>query len=201
MNWTQFKTISKEELPQMADSLTADDLAQLVEMLKLSDNEQRYRAFLLLSARCQTHDDVYPYWDRLAQKLTDANSYQRSIGVMLLAENVRWDQTGRMAELLPVYLEVLHDEKPITVRQTIQALAVVGESQPALAASIAEALMKLDITAIRPTMQKSILTDVLNTLIIIRTHCHSELLDAYLNDWLLKGNLDRKLINQLKARM
>ena len=46
---------------------------------------------LLLQGRSLEFEDVYPYWDVLVEKLGSANSYQRSLRLMLIAENVRWD--------------------------------------------------------------------------------------------------------------
>jgi hypothetical protein len=56
------------------------------------DDTFRYKCFLLLQGRSEKYPDVYPYWELFVQKLDSTNSYQRSLGLMLIAENVRWDQ-------------------------------------------------------------------------------------------------------------
>ncbi len=74
----------KENLAELTSTLTAADLSQLVEWLNEKDDDLRYKSFLLLQDRSQKFDDVYPYWDTLVAKLDSDNSYQRSLGLMLL---------------------------------------------------------------------------------------------------------------------
>lgn len=68
---------------------------------------------------------VYTYWDIFREKLKSDNSYQRSIGLMLIADNARWDTQNRMEETIYDYLKCLSDEKPITVRQCIRSLVKI----------------------------------------------------------------------------
>ena len=42
---------------------------------------------------------------------------------MLIGENANWDDENRMEDTIDEYLELLYDEKPVTIRQCIQALA------------------------------------------------------------------------------
>ena len=100
----------------------------LVELLNEKDDNLRYHAFLLLQNRSQINSDVYPFWDELVSKFTSTNSYHRSIGLMLIADNVRWDQEGKFEPLLETYLSFVDDEKPITVRQCIQSLVKIVPS-------------------------------------------------------------------------
>lgn len=79
--------IDKEALQEAARDLSSDDIASLIEWLALKDDDIRYRAFLILQCRLVLCDDVYPYWSVLRDKLKSDNSYQRSIGIMLIAEN------------------------------------------------------------------------------------------------------------------
>ena len=79
--------IDKEALQEAARDLSSDDIASLIEWLA-KDDDIRYRALLILQYRSVLCDDVYPYWSTLRDKLKSDNSYQRSIGIMLIAENV-----------------------------------------------------------------------------------------------------------------
>ena len=77
----------------------------------------RYPAFLLLKQRSVISRDIYPYWSIFCDKIANENSYQRSIGIMLIAENVRWDKECRLDDILEEYLSHTEDEKFITSRQ------------------------------------------------------------------------------------
>lgn len=91
-------SIPKRDLPDVSKQLDKDDIPQLVEWLSLKDDNIRYRAFLLLQSREAFFNDVYPFWDTFRKKLGSDNSYQRSIGLMLIAENARWDTENRTKE-------------------------------------------------------------------------------------------------------
>ena len=108
--------IDKSDIQAASKALAKDDLPQLVEWLSLKDDNIRYQALLLLQSRSMFFDDVYPFWDTFREKLKSDNSYQRSIGLMLVAENTKWDAQNRMEETIDEYLTLLNDEKPITIR-------------------------------------------------------------------------------------
>ncbi|MFZ5973920.1 MAG: SufBD protein [Bacillota bacterium] len=118
-------SFDKKELPQAAVTLLPEDIGQLVQWLAEKNDDIRYRAFLLLQQRALAHDDVYPYWNVFLEKLKSPNSYQRSIGLMLMAENAKWDVHGKFDASLDLYLSFCDDEKPVTVRQCIQGLLKV----------------------------------------------------------------------------
>jgi hypothetical protein len=91
------------------------------------DDALRYNAFLLLKAHSRVSPSVYEYWDELEKKLDSPNSYQRSLGLMLIAENVRWDKGGKFGITISKYLSCCTDEKFITARQAIRGLEnVIG---------------------------------------------------------------------------
>ena len=115
-------SIKKENLLKFSKTLEAEDISQLVEWLTEKDDKLRYNSLLLLEHRSEEYDDVYPFWDIFCEKLRSTNSYQRSIGVMLIAANVKWDRENRIDNIIDDYLRILYDEKPITVRQCIQSL-------------------------------------------------------------------------------
>jgi hypothetical protein len=104
-------SIDKSGLQEAAKTIGKEDIAQLVEWLALKDDKIRYQAFLLLQNRVLLFDDVYPYWNIFQEKLQSDNSYQRSIGLMLIAENTKWDTDDRLEGAIDEYLECLNDEK------------------------------------------------------------------------------------------
>jgi hypothetical protein len=65
-------------------------------------------------------DWIYDIWDRLVEKLDDENSYQRSIGIMLLCNLAKSDTEDRLKTILDRLLVHTKDAKFITSRQCIQ---------------------------------------------------------------------------------
>jgi len=194
-------SIEKAALPEAAKNLGGGDILQLVEWLNLKDDALRYQAFLLLQHRSMLAGDVYPYWDTFCGKLHSGNSYQRSLGLMLLAENAKWDAEARLEQCMEDYLALLNDEKPITVRQCIQSLAKIVPHKPGLGGKIAERLIAFDLMAVKETMRKSILLDIINVLLLLRKELPHEGVEAFLFNALSGEVLDKKSKQQLEAAL
>lgn len=191
-------SIPKSDLREASRALGKEDIPQLVEWLTLKDDSIRYQAFLLLQNRSSLFDDVYPYWDTFRDKLKSNNSYQRSIGLMLIAENAKWDAQNRMENTIDEYLTLLNDEKPITIRQCIQALGKISSAKPGLNDKIASALISLDLMAVKETMRKSILLDILNVLLLIRKEHKTDETESFIANALSGEILDKKSKKQVE---
>lgn len=192
-------SIPDSDLQDVVQVLDKSDISQLVGLLALKDDAIRYRAFLLLQSRSILFNDVYMFWDAFREKLRSDNSYQRSIGLMLIAENVRWDTENRMEDTIYDYLALLKDEKPITIRQCIQSLGKIASIKPELNNKIASALIPFDIMAIKETMRKSILTDILNVLLVIRQGYKKDEIENFIFDALSGEILDKKTKKQIES--
>ncbi len=168
MDSDQLAIIKKEEISAQAKTLTANDIKFLVETLSEKDDKIRYNAFLLLQAHSKEAPSVYPYWEVLEKKLDSDNSYQRSLGVMLIAENVRWDNEGKFAKVFGKYMACCGDEKFITARQTIQGLGTIMQSTDKYNGSIEAALSNLQFSQYKDNQQKLLKKDVAATLKAIK---------------------------------
>jgi hypothetical protein len=173
----------------------------LIEWLTLKEDKPRYQAFLLLKHRSGIDSAVYQYWDVLRSKLSNENSYQRSIGLMLIAENARWDTCDKIKDTLEEYLQLLQDEKPITVRQCIQSLRAVIEARPDLGERISDRLMSLVMTDYRETMRKMILMDALDILLVINRLKRSSKVESYIFGALTGEILDKKSKKLIEAQL
>ena len=198
---TDLIELKKEELPAHAAALTSGEIAWLVDLLAEKNDKIRYGAFQLLNERSLTQADVFPFWNVFAQKLASDNSYQRSIGVMLLAANARWDNEGKTAAALDAFLAILQDEKPITVRQCIQSLLLIIPYHRELSKTIAARLLSLNLLDQRDTMRKLILLDIVEVLLLIRESESIDDVDAYLSAALSGDLLDAKTKKQILERM
>lgn len=194
-------SIPKSDIQEVSKALDKDDVSQLVECLSLKDDNIRYQAFLLLQGRSIFLNDVYPYWDAFRDRLKSDNSYQRSIGLMLLAENVRWDVQDRMEDTIDEYLALLKDEKPITIRQCIQSLTKVAQFKPGLDGKISDCLISFDLLAVKETMRKSILLDILNVLMEIRKRLKTDEIESFILNALSGGILDKRTKKQIEFNL
>ena len=192
-------SISKSDLQEASKALSKNDISQLVEWLTLKDDNVRYQALQLLQIRSSFFDDVYLYWDTFKNKLKSENSYQRSIGLMLIADNVTWDTENKIEDTIDECLQILNDEKPITIRQCIQSLGKIISTKPNLNDKIASKLVSLDLIAIKETMRKSILLDILNVLLVIRKEHKTDEVESFILKALTGGILDKKSKKQIEA--
>lgn len=199
IDFDSIMSISSSDIEGAAKALDKSDIPELVEWLALKDDAVRYKAFLLLQSRSASLNDVYPFWDVFREKLRSENSYQRSIGLMLIAENVRWDTGNRMEEITGDYLALLKDEKPITVRQCVQSLEKIVLKKTNLSDVIASALITFDVMAVKETMRKSILTNILNVLLLIRKEYKTDATESFIITALSGEILDKKTKKQIEG--
>ncbi len=191
-------SIPKSDLQESSKALEKEDIPQLIEWLSLKDDSIRYQVFLLLQNRSLLFDDVYPYWDTLRNKLKSDNSYQRSLGLMLIAENVKWDAENRMEDTIDECLTLLNDEKPITIRQCTQALGKIASAKPGLQDKIASGLISFELMTVKESMRKSILLDILNVLLIIRREHNTDEIENFILNALSGEVLDKKSKKQIE---
>jgi hypothetical protein len=194
-------SIDKNDISEVSKTLNSGEIQQLVEYLSEKDDKIRYKAFLLLQSRSACFDDIYPYWDIFCNKLKSDNSYQRSIGLMLIAENVRWDNENKFEKIIDDYTLHFNDEKPITVRQCIQSLQKIVPYKKQLHFIIADKIMAVDISIIKATMQKLVLSDILEILTMIRKYQTNDKIESYILKALSGGVLDKKAIKQVESMM
>ncbi len=181
----------KNGIGAAAERLSAGDIVQLVAWLCEKRDDIRYPSLLLLESRSRMAGDVYPYRETFREKLKSGNSFQRSIGAILIAENAKWDD-GWLGGVIGEYLDLPNDEKPITVRQCVQHLKDIVPYKPELHGEIAKRLIALDIGGVRETMRKLVLTDILEVLAMIRKENTSDAIENYIMDAMAGGLLDKK---------
>jgi hypothetical protein len=191
----------KSNLEELAEKLSEEEVGQLVALLESKEDDVRYPAFLLLQKRSEIKADIYPYWDELAIKMDDANSYQRSIGCMLIAENVRWDHENRFGGILKAYLAHCHDERFITSRQTIQSIHRWLPLHPEHFQAVIETLLSIDVEALKDTQRKLILADILEVFLEIQAIRPSRPVLDYLMRAMTGGLADRKTIRRIEEAL
>lgn len=205
MDVTALLSIEKDNLIITAKSIDRDEIKQLVDWLNEKNDKIRFQALQLLQFRSQIAEDVYPFCNIFYEKLKSDNSYQRSIGAMLLAENARWDKEELIDSMIDGYMELLQDDKPITIRQCIQSLMLIIPNKPRLHQVIAEKLIALDLLQVKETMRKLVLTDTLYALLDIKKYkqaSHDSFgyqIDSFVSNALTGNILDKKTKKMIEA--
>jgi len=159
MNADKLKALSKSEIPALSKNLNADEIRFLIQTLNEKDDTIRYNAFLLLQSSSRAFPYVYDYWDILEGKLESTNSYQRSLGVMLIAENVKWDKDDKFSNAFNNYMSCCNDEKFITARQSIQGLEAILKATNKYDNKIQQSLTNLKISQYKDNQQKLLSKD------------------------------------------
>jgi hypothetical protein len=167
LNIDDLKSVEKNTISDLAKHLSESDISFLMKILVEKDDIIRYNAFLLLQAHSKESALVYRYWNELANKLKSDNSYQRSIGVMLLSENVKWDNERKLNVTIDSYLDCCMDEKFITARQAIQGLTKILDTSDSYDKKVKQHLANLPLEKYKKNQQKLLVKDITQTLKIL----------------------------------
>ena len=81
----------------------------------------------------------------------------------ILAANAQWDDENRFDAIISDYLAHITDEKPITARQCIKALAQVGVAKPQYIPRILLCLHEADLSKYKDNMRPLIEKDMAET--------------------------------------
>jgi len=162
--------IDREELSGESKEINDRDIMDMIEWLSEPEDAVFYPSFQMLQKRSQDTEDVYKYWEVFRNKLKSENSKQRSIGLLMIACNVRWDSENRFEELFDEFFTLLHDEQESTIRQCIVSLRNVVPYTCALHKKIAEKLMEVDIYHLKETVKQNILKEILEMLVLISNY-------------------------------
>ena len=108
-------------------------------------------------------DEWYEYFDDFASLLNHPKSLVRNRVLYILAANAQWDDENRFDAIISDYLVYVTDEKPITARQCIKALAQVGVAKPQYIPRILLCLHEADLSKYKDSMRPLIERDMAET--------------------------------------
>lgn len=112
-------------------------------------------------------DEWYCCFDEFSSLLDNPKSLVRNRALCILAANAQWDNENRFNLILKDYLSHITDEKPITARQCVKALADVGKAKPQLIPEILSALKSADLSKYKDSMRPLIEKDISETVRIL----------------------------------
>ena len=132
---------------------------------KLTAKDDRYACAIadkIISESLET-DEWYDFFDDFVALLNHPKSLVRNRVLYILAANAQWDDENRFDAILNDYLAHVIDEKPITARQCIKALAQVGKAKPQYIEKIMDYLHSADLSKYKDSMRPLIEKDIAET--------------------------------------
>ena len=137
---------------------------------KLTAKDDKYACTIAdeIITESQNTDTWYEYFDAFASLLKHPKSLVRNRVLNILAANAQWDEENRFNGILPEFLSHVTDEKPITARQCIKALAQVGLAKPQYIPQILAYFHDADLSKYKDSMRPLIEKDMAETEQILR---------------------------------
>ncbi len=135
----------------------------IIAKLTAADDKYAWAFTDKIISESQESDEWYEYFDDFASLLHHPKSLVRNRALYLLAANAQWDEENRFDAVLPDFLTHITDEKPITARQCIKALAQVGSAKPQYVPVILSGLRSADLSKYKDSMRPLIEKDIVET--------------------------------------
>ena len=132
---------------------------------KLTTKDDKYACAFAdkIILESQETDEWYEYFNTFASLLNHPKSLVRNRVLYILAANAQWDEDNHFDVVLDDYLTHVTDEKPITARQCIKALAQVGLAKPQYIPKILSCLENADLSKYKDSMRPPIEKDLIET--------------------------------------
>ncbi len=137
--------------------MTKEEL--ITQLTSKDDNSACAFAEMIISESAES-DKWYEYFYVFAELLNHKKSYVRNRAMLTLAAVAKWDREDHFEKLLPSFFPHITDEKPITSRQCIKALARIGKVKPQYIPMILSAFEKADLSKYKDSMIPLIKKDI-----------------------------------------
>ena len=138
-------------------------MQEIINKLTAKDDKFACAVADKIIAESRETDAWYEYFDAFATLLHHPKSLVRNRALHILAANARWDAENRFDAILPEFLTHVADEKPITARQCIQALARVGMAKPQYIPQILFCFHNADLSKYKDSMRPLLEKDMAET--------------------------------------
>ena len=135
-------------------------MQEIIAKLTAKDDKLACAIADKIIAESRDTDAWYESFDAFASLLNHPKSLVRNRALHILAANAQWDVENRLDSILPELLAHVTDEKPITARQCIKALAQVGLAKPQYVPQILACFHNADLSAYKDSMRPLIEKDM-----------------------------------------
>ena len=138
-------------------------IENIIAKLTAKDDKYAYAFADKIISESQETDEWYEYFDDFAALLNHPKSFVRNRVLYILAANAQWDEENRFDLIIADFLAHITDEKPITARQCIKALAQIGSAKPQYVPVILSCLRNADLSKYKDSMRPLIEKDIAET--------------------------------------
>ena len=138
-------------------------MENIIAKLTAKDNKYACAFADKIISESQETDEWYEYFDDFASLLNHPKSFVRNRVLYILSANAQWDEENRFDLIIADFLAHITDEKPITARQCIKALAQVGSAKPQYVPVILSRLRNADLSKYKDSMRPLIEKDIAET--------------------------------------
>lgn len=114
-------------------------------------------------------DAWYEYFDDVSALLNHPKSLVRNRAMGILSAIAKWDDENRFDSIISEFLTHITDEKPITARQCIKALAKIGRAKPQYVPMMLSALNNADLSKYKDSMRPLIEKDIAETVRLLES--------------------------------
>lgn len=132
---------------------------------QLTSKDDKYACALAekIISESKATDEWYEYFDDFALLLDYPKSLVRNRAINILAANAVWDDENRFDSVISGFLAHITDDKPITARQCVIALAQVGSAKPQYIPVILSCLRSADLSKYKDSMRPLLEKDIAET--------------------------------------
>ena len=138
-------------------------MQEIISKLTAQDDKKACAVADKIISESQLSDEWYEYFNAFATLLNHPKSFVRNRVLYILAANAQWDAENHFDAILDDYLAHVTDEKPITARQCIKALAQVGTAKPQYIPRILTCFHSADLSKYKDSMRPLIEKDMVET--------------------------------------
>lgn len=134
-------------------------------VMQLTSKDNKYACVIAdkIIAESKETDEWYEHFEAFVSLLDHPKSLVRNRALYILAANAQWDEENSFDLVIHDFLSHITDEKPITARQCIKALAQVGQAKPHYIPLILSALHSADLSKYKDSMRSLIEKDIAET--------------------------------------
>ena len=136
------------------------NIEKMIKALYDKNAKEAYIVLLELERVSEVNNVLYNYFEEFNKMMHSENSYIRVRGYRLLCKQAKWDKLNKINQIIDEILNETEDEKPIAVRQKINALNDIAVNKKELNSKIKQKISGINILKYKESMQELILKDV-----------------------------------------
>ena len=132
----------------------------IINELTNKDDTKAYARTKEIAAASEASPAYYSCLELFASLLNDKKTFIRTRAFILCCSQARWDDEGKLKQLLPTLMALFHDTKPTVVRQCLAAAREIVVFRPELNETIKAELDQIDLSCYKDSMANLIRADI-----------------------------------------